>query len=251
MDPTPAFIDHAAVDRVASRARLAQVTLALSFVAGGWDLGCRVWSIALIGSYQRGGGATMDSLLAANAMMNLGTSGAALLVLANAVLFLRWMHGLVAATRALGNDRLRWMPADAVWAFIIPFISLYRPYEVLRDVHNALEPDDVPPPAPRVTAGEQDGYRGVTVVEAPPPPRLPSSLIGLWWATFLLSRFAGFSGSITPGAEAAAVVSAHHGAMFVDLVSMTSAALAVVVVRGVTARLLERRRRLAWALPVG
>ena len=57
---------------------------------------------------------------------------------ATGTLFLMWLHRVVKVTRALGGDTLRWSPKDAVLGFIIPFINIARPFQVMRDVHDHL-----------------------------------------------------------------------------------------------------------------
>ena len=246
MDLTQIFVDHAAVDRVASRARTAQWALTLTLLNGLLDFCARAWSLVQMEPDQVGGGATQTPFQFAELIVHITTVGAFVLIVATPIVFLRWVHGLIASTRALDDRYFRWTPSGAVWAFIIPFVSLVRPYHVMRDAYAALEPDALPPPAPRVTAGDRDGYRGVTIVEAP-LPRIPTAFIGLWWGAFLLSRIARASGSTPEGASVELIVRAYEWKMASDVVSMIAAALAIVLVRGVTARLLERRRRIASA----
>lgn len=253
MDLTQIVVDHAAVDRVASRARIAQGALALTLFNGILDFCARAWSLVQMDPGPAGGDAPQATFQLAELLVYISAAGALVLIVATPIVFLRWVHGLVASTRALDDRYFRWSPSDAVWAFIIPFISLVRPYHVMRDAYAALEPDAVPPPAPRVTAGERDGYRGVTLVEAP-LPRIPTAFIGLWWGAFLLSRLTRASGSTPAGASIERIATAYQWKMLSDVVSMIAAALAIVLVRSVTARLLERRRRVASAqsaLPVG
>ncbi|MDB4928217.1 MAG: hypothetical protein JWM10_701 [Myxococcaceae bacterium] len=244
MNLTQIFVDHAAVDRVASRARVAQGALALTLLNGLLDFCARAWSLVQMEPGQAGGGETQATFQFADLIVHISTVGAFVLIVATPIVFLQWVHGLVASTRALDDRHFRWTPSDAVWAFIIPFVSLVRPYHVMRDAYAALEPDALPPPAPQVTAG--NGYRGVTVVEAP-LPRIPTAFIGLWWGAFLLSRLTRASGSPPAGASVERIVAAYQWKMFSDVVSMIAAALAIVLVRSVTARLLERRRRIASA----
>lgn len=246
MDLTQIFVDHAAVDRVASRARLAQGALALTLLNGLLDFCARAGSVVQMESGLAEGGAPQAAFSLAELMVYVSTAGSLVLIVATPIVFLRWVHGLVASTRALHDQYFRWTPSDAVWAFLIPFISLVRPYHVMRDAYAALEPDAVAPPAPQVTAGDRDGYRGVTIVEAP-VPRIPKAFIGLWWGAFLLSRLTRASGSTPVGASVERVVRAYEWKMFSDVVSMIAAALAIALVRSVTARLLERRRRIALA----
>ncbi len=248
--PQPSAYSSVPVEGVSSRARQVQVALGVTAALHVWNIAARAWSIAAVGSFHRGDGATQDTLRQADLLVNVGVVGSVVMLIVTAVLFSMWVHGLVATTRALGSERLRWQPGEAVWSFFIPLLNLWRPYQVLRDVHDVLEPDAVPAPVPRMVVGEHDGYRGVTAIDAPPPPTLPPSLIGLWWGTFMLSKVIGRFATKSPTATSEQLVSTYQYVMVSSLVSMAAAVLAAVVVRGLTARLVERQRRLA-AMPTG
>ncbi len=231
---------------MASRARAAQWALGLTLLNGFLDFCARAWSVVQMQPGPAGVDATQSTFQLAELVVYISTMGAFVLIVATPIVFLQWVHGLIASTRALDGRYFRWTPSGAVWAFIIPFVSLVRPYHVMRDAYAAQEPDAVPPPAPRVTAGERDGYRGVTVVDAP-TPHIPTAFIGLWWGAFVLSRLTRASGSTPAGASVERIVTAYEWKMVSDVASMVAAALAIVLVRSVTARLLERRRRIVAA----
>ena len=116
-----------------------------------------------------------------------------------------------------------------MWSFFIPIVSFYRPYQVLRDVHDQLEPDGVPEPAPRPRLDGSGGYRSVAMEKAPPPRTLPHAFIGAWWALFIAERIVSSFGLVS------------------EVLAIGAALLAVLVVRSVEARLEERHRRLHHA----
>lgn len=185
-------------------------------------LGVRVYVIA-IGLLPSMSAETAFSLTAAGALAE-----KAMLVV-TAVLFLRWLALVVTLSRATSTTPLRWTASAAVWSFFIPLVSLYRPYHVLRDVHNLLAPEGVPEPAPRPRLDGSGGYRNVPMEKAPPPRTLPHASIGAWWGLFVAERMLGGFGL---GAQVLAI---------------GAALLAVLVVRSVEARLEERHRRLRYA----
>jgi len=84
------------------------------------------------------------------------------------------------------------------WATVLmtrslPIVSLFRPYQVLRDVQEGLAPEDVEPPPLRLDPDLQRDYRSATFVVPP----LPRSFLALWWGTFVamsvVSRIANFA----------------------------------------------------------
>lgn len=185
-------------------------------------LGVRVYDLAL-GALPGVSRETMFSLVVAGHLAQMT------MLVVTAVLFLRWLSLVVTLSRTTSTTPLRWTASEAVWGFFIPIISLYRPYQVLRDVHDQLAPDGVPEPAPRARLDGSGGYRSVPMEKAPPPRALPHASIGAWWGLFVAERLLGAFGT---GAQVLAI---------------GAAALAVLVVRSVQARLEERYRRLRHA----
>ncbi len=174
-----------------------------------------------------------------------GAAGMIGMLVITAVLFLCWLSRTVSVARALSPTSIRWSASDAVWGFIIPFVSLVRPYQVVRDLHDQLDPDAVPEPAPRPRL-DGAGYRDVPMEKAPPPRTLPHASIGAWWALFIfdpiLDRFGG--AAAYSGAEIQSALRVGIGS---DAVAIGGALLAVLVVRAVEGRLAERYRRVRHA----
>jgi hypothetical protein len=235
------------------RATLTVVAFGAVMLARATDLVLREWSISLIRSIpdtgEGAGPELMSRLQAADGLVNAGNIAITITFITTAVVFLRWMHRLVVLTRALGG-KLAWTPAQAVWAFFIPIISLIRPYQVLTAAHTALDPEHVAPPAPRVDPSAQRDYRSVAFVHPPPAPNLPKALIGFWWGAFVVMSVSGklLTAFSTPSAPDA-VISAYRSDMFVSFAAVVAAALAVTVVRGLTARVAERFRRIRESSP--
>ena len=55
-------------------------------------------------------------------------------------LFLRWVYFAVRNLEALGASALWITPKDAVWSFFIPFVNLYKPYQVLSHIWTESQP---------------------------------------------------------------------------------------------------------------
>jgi hypothetical protein len=241
------------VAELRTRATLALVALAATMLARAWDFGARQWSIGLLQSIvateQGGEPASQAQLELADQLVNLGAFAINALLLVTAIVFLRWVHRLVTLTRALGAPDLRWTPSQAVWGFIIPFVSLVRPYQVLRDVQQRLDPEEVAPPAPRLERDLQADYRSSALVLPPRAKALTSSLLGLWWGSFIaMSVVARLANAFVKGATTThAVVAAYHSDMLASGLAVVAAALCMQVVRSLTARLEERFRRIRHA----
>jgi hypothetical protein len=157
----------------------------------------------------------------------------------------------VKLTRELGASDMKWKPGSAVWAFIVPIVSLVRPYQVLSAVQQRLEPEEIMPPVPRVDRDVETDYRNVAFVVPPLAKGLSSSMLGLWWASFVAMNIVGrIAQRLGPGAnDAASVISAYEGAMFASVLAVVSGLLAIRVVRSLTARLEERFRRIRHSTP--
>jgi hypothetical protein len=254
----PALLYDRPVAELRTRARLAVGVLAVTLLARGWDVGARQWSIGLLQTLLTSGDpvqrATQSQLELADRLVNLGAGVIGPAFLVTAILFLRWVHALVKLTRQLGVDGLAWTPSQAVWGFIIPVVSFIRPYKVLRDVQQGLDPDEIAPPPPRVDRDVQAGYRGVTFEVPPSPSRLPSSFLGAWWGSFMfgsvVARIASASSNVDKsGNRIESLVTSYHVAMFSSAVLVVAAAFAILVVRSLTARLEERFRRIRHSTP--
>ena len=134
----------------------------------------------------------------------------AFLLLGTGVCFLVWTYRLVQNLRAFGVSGLKHSPGWAVAYFFIPILSLYRPYQIFREVWQGSDPD----PAQRAAG---TWHRART-----------PALLGFWWCAWILTNVLD-------------ALSAQSGAditvnVLDNAIAVASSLLALWVVRRVTAR---------------
>ena len=66
-------------------------------------------------------------------------------VLLTGGLFMAWLYQVRVNARALGCRRLRWRREWTIVGFLIPFLNALRPYQVMREVWKASDPDTADP----------------------------------------------------------------------------------------------------------
>jgi len=231
------------VDVARSRATWAMILLGLTAAQRAVTIPLTLWQSSLGDAVRRGEPPPQESLERSDQLIQLAGVAQLALLVATGTLFLMWLHRTLKVTRALGGDTLRWTPKDAVWGFIIPFINITRPFQVMRDVHDHLAPEVLPEPPVQVQSSELSGYRGVEVKAPPPPVQLPHASIGAWWGFFWVGNVFGNIAARQTGTTIDAVLARNALNAVSDAIDIVSAVLAIVVVRGVTARLVERYRR--------
>lgn len=141
------------------------------------------------------------------------------------VAFLAWYGRAYRNLRRLGVHELRWGQGWAIAYWFIPIANLFRPKQVVNDIWRASDPD--------LPAGNWWDRR------------VPA-LIHLWWGAWLISTFLErifFRQSAQAGDSPADFVSLSQTYVAWDLIDIIPALLAVLVVRSITARQEERRRR--------
>jgi hypothetical protein len=211
-----------------------------------YSAGVASWQIGLLDDLQRGVAET-STLQLSDTLFQAGGVAELVMLLVTGVLFLRWLAQAVKVARDLQvSPPLAWTPSQAVWGFFIPFVNMVRPYQVLRDLHDALDPAGVPEPAPRPRLDGAAGYRKVELEKAPPPAKLPHASIGAWWALYILGGIVGRSAA-SNGPGALEVMSSRTMSIVSDAIEIGSASLAILVVLAISARLAERQRRLRYA----
>lgn len=235
------------VRAVRRQAGFAAIALACSAGIRLFNLAVHVWQNALIETTltgrAEGRAPPMAALQLSDTLTHSGAIAMIVLFIVTATLFLRWLHGLIRLTRVLGGVGMRWSASDGVWAFFIPIVSFKRPYEVLRDVYAELNPGTVPEPVARAVVDQTTGYREVNMQAPPPATRLPDASIGAWWAAFWMGNIIGNIAARAEGSGLDALSNQNVMSATADSVEAFSAVLAILVVRGVTARLVERYRR--------
>lgn len=210
--------------------------------------GVAAWQISLLEDVELGRAPNLASLQLGDTLLQSGAVAEIVMRLITGVLFLRWLSQAVRVTRELQvSPHLSWTPSAAVWGFFIPFVNLVRPYQVLRDLHDRLDPRGVPEPAPRPRLDGVGGYRKVELEKAPPPAKLPHASIGAWWALYLIGGVVGSAVSSNPGTSIPMLMSVRETLIVSDAIDLGASILAVLVVLTITARVVERHRRLHHA----
>ena len=153
--------------------------------------------------------------------------------LALVVAFLIWLHRVAKNLPALGNakSRIEYTPGWAVGSFFIPFANLFMPYKGVKEVWEKSDP---------AVRTEEDFMFA-------PPSSAPSLLVG-WWLTWLAHNI--LSNAVMRLQNRAGAGGEESFVIVLDIVSdafgIIAAALAVLVVRGIDKRQLERSRNVNY-----
>lgn len=112
----------------------------------------------------------------ANDLRILAISSSGIIIsLITATLFIYWFYLSHRNLKALGNRHLEYSPKWAIGGFLVPFLNLVRPYQVMKEIWIKSNPDinnEVIPVSPI----KQSGWE----------------LVKLWWFLFLFSNFLPF-----------------------------------------------------------
>ena len=135
------------------------------------------------------------------------------------VFLLLWVSRTNRACRELGATELRFTPGWAWGYWLIPILNLFRPFQIITELWETTDPD-----------GKSN------------------SLLGWWWAAWIVSGFASrFVGNVGPDATLAEYRHADHmllGSHGLDIIGL---ALTIVVVSKLTAKLRAFHDRVALA----
>ena len=150
------------------------------------------------------------------------------------VVFLIWMHRSYKNLKPLGSRSMEYSPAWAVGSWFVPFVNLVRPYGIIKEIWFKSDPD---------TVEMEDSPLSYTLEIS----QIAAPMFGLWWAFWILSNiFTNISTRLTFGAETLDQhVTSFWLAIVASVLSIVAAALAITVVRAITARQGERYKRIA------
>lgn len=169
----------------------------------------------------------VDATIGMLALLELG------LLVGTAIAFCAWFYQAHKNLGPLGAAGLTYTPGWAAGAFFVPILNLYRPYQIAQETWKASDPATPP--------GDRYGWR-----HAP-----GSSLIGAWWACWLLGNFVGAFATrlevrMAPqnldGLRLAAL-----GEILSDALAAAAAVLALVMIKQIRRRQLQKYD----ALPAG
>lgn len=152
--------------------------------------------------------------------------------------FLPWLSktyeraSQVASTPELEAERRK----GPVAGFFLPFLNFVRPYQAVRALDAALDPDRVPPPPVRLAQDSVASYRDPAPVVMHERRAIPSAPVGLWWTLWIARALGSFATKTT---QSNGIVASY------DALVCAAAVAACVVVWRISARLdeVERRQR--------
>lgn len=148
--------------------------------------------------------------------------------LTTVVLFLMWIHRAHRNLSALGARNLRFSSGWAVGYWFIPIMNFFRPYQVVKEIWKASDPNTDP--------ADASSWQNATT----------SSVIGWWWAFWLIYNFVGPSFRFSAQAKTLTDLSAMSWVSILsDGTIIVATVFAILVVRGIDARQEEKSRRLA------
>ena len=140
-----------------------------------------------------------------------------------------WIHRAHRNLPSLGVSGLRYSPGWAVGGFFVPILNLFRPFQVTTEIWKASDP--IP-----------DVNDSLAWQSAPTSP-----LVIFWWVLFLLSGFIGnIVLQISLQAETwSEILTASWLTFAMDFVYIPAAILAILVIRNIDRRQMEKSQRLA------
>lgn len=154
--------------------------------------------------------------------------------IAAVVFFIRWFHAAYSNLPALGQPNLRYGTGWAIGAWFVPILNLWRPKQIANDVWRGSTAD-APPFA-------REAWKDVPV---------SGFLLHVWWAAWIATSIVGNAAGRAwwTGDTPEELKSAAQLDIAASVVDIVAAALAIAVVRSLTAREHERARRIA-SMPV-
>ena len=159
-----------------------------------------------------------DEIRANDTAVLLLSRTAIVLLIVNAVTFLLWFHRANANLRAFRPDNFQFTPGEAVFSFVIPIVSLFRPPLVMSEIWKASDPA-LPP-----------------FDERPWTQAKGTALVGVWWGFFLARAFVAWGVAFVSKSRtdlesirrASAVLAVDHG---LSIVAAAAAILLIVFVQ--------------------
>ncbi|WP_293911992.1 DUF4328 domain-containing protein [Deinococcus sp.] len=162
------------------------------------------WQVALISRIGEDRAPERSALEFSDRLVTLSSVLNLLTLLVTAVVFLVWYHAAVSRLKAAGQS-VSVTPGWAVGMWFVPVISLWRPFQIVR--------------------------------EAAQPAEAGVSTLRGWWACWLIGNWASRAASRIPGTSLANLQTALFISIGSDVLSIVAAYLLSLIVRGIQARL--------------
>jgi hypothetical protein len=226
LDPTDDL--DPAVLPIADRARSLRLALAVQLPVLALRAGAVWWARGVLDAYAHGGG--IYRVLEAEGTWRCVQLLAVASLAVTGWLFVSWTRSLYEAAPALGLSGLRHSPSSA-WSFFAPVASLWVPYQMISAFHDASSPDGL---APRPGA---------------PPPPTPRAPVAAWWSLWIGAGVVSLLGNLAASGLRTALPRTPSAELASLALLAGAALLAMRVVAAVTARAVERSRRVASPPP--
>lgn len=157
-----------------------------------------------------------------------------ILFILTAILFCMWIHRAHRNLSSLGNTNLKYSPRWAVGGFFVPFLNLWRPYQVTTEIWKASDPTI-------------DMNNGIAWQNSS-----TSSIIPSWWFLFVVSGFLGnILLRISLQAETLSeILTASWVGLIIDAMDIPAAILAILVVRNIDLRQEQKSKLLTTRISV-
>jgi len=187
--------------------------------------------VELLSRLAEGSNYTMEEVTQNDSRQQLIGIFQVLLLIGTAVAFLFWFHRVNKNLPSLGQMGLLFTPGWAVGFFFVPFYNLVRPFQAMRAAWHGSNP----------------GHMGLdtTTQITDFGSRLGTpSLVGWWWALFLISNFVGnIAGRLLLSQQDAAGLQSGSALMVIsDLLDIPSALVAIRLVGHLTRWQVEKEK---------
>ncbi len=166
-----------------------------------------------------GGGVSESEATSSDDFVRLAAFLEIAVIVVTAVVFLMWLHRVVANNHALGLRRLRFSPGWAVGWWFVPFANLVRPYQVMVENWKATD----------LSAPESESYQ--------PPSGPTPALVVAWWFSLLAGYVLGrIVNAFQSGDGLQQLHDATITVIIATVVTLIAAVLCALVVWQLTAR---------------
>lgn len=187
---------------------------------------------------EMGAGATVtDAEVDANDVrQGLVGLGQLIIFLTLVVMFSIWIHRANRNARALGAERMQFTPGWCVGWFFVPIMNLFRPYQAVKEIWKASDPD--------WQQGREPVFHvGLDGVDAPWQRADTPSVLGVWWGLWIVSGALGqasFRLSLR-AEEVEELLTASWMTLASDILDLPLVLAVILVVRGINERQELRR----------
>ncbi|MGD9646597.1 MAG: DUF4328 domain-containing protein [Pirellulales bacterium] len=155
------------------------------------------------------------------------------LAIPNVVCFLMWFHRAYRNLPALGAAGLNYTPRWAVGSWFVPFLNLVRPCQIANEIWRASDP--------RISEPWGAAWRRAKL----------TPLIGLWWATWIITNIASNIASRLPADDIDQLTSTSWCWIAAGVPRLISAALAIWLITAIDRRQEQKyERRFQQGQPV-